>query len=77
MFAGTSKRRQMAGLMPCRVAVQPAHYATGGLRESLVDCVRLPVVFFANPVSQPICITADDIRAAIGATTIDDNVFEI
>jgi len=45
--------------------------------KSFVNRVALPTIFFADPVRKIFFVPLDNIDATVGASTVDDDVFEV
>jgi hypothetical protein len=59
------------------VAIQISDDVAGGSRQSLVDSVPLSTISFAYPIRYPITKASYDLGALIGASAINDDVFQI
>lgn len=59
------------------VRIEPGQNGTGGPGEALVDGAGLAAVGLGDPVGQPRLVAADDLRAAVRGTAVDDHVFDL
>lgn len=59
------------------IRVQPGEDVTCRARERSIDRCRLSVIFLAYPPGQMAFVFLNDRDAAIAATAVDDDVFEV
>ena len=59
------------------VAIDVGVDVAGGAGETLVEGVGLAVVLFADPIGEMLLVFFDDVDAAVGAATVDEDVFEV
>ena len=59
------------------VRIQPGQDPARGARHPLVDGVALSTVFLADPIGQVLFVLSNDLDRLVGASTINDDVFEI
>ncbi len=59
------------------IGIDPRHEKTGGFARALVDGVALTLVRPRVPISKTVLIFFEYLDAAVGGSTVNDDVFEV
>src|SRR6185312_8842171 len=57
------------------IGIQPAKNAPGRMPKSLRNRIRLTLILFAAPPCEPVGEPSDNVHAAVGTPTVNDDVF--